>query len=1027
MKKKKKAVATISAMKQPAKPLISVCMIARNEEKNIDRCLRSVKPVADEIILVDTGSTDRTVEIARKYTDKVYYHPWNDNFSEARNQAMSYATGDWILTIDADEELAAEDIPNVLEAAHDAGIDAIIAQVVNIAQKGQSRGVLNSERFLLNNGVIHYEGRVHNRVVGVASPGIYRIRIYHYGYDALETDIGKKFARTVSLLKKDLDDNPDNPATHHYLSCSYLSRGMNRETIVHGLEAVRLSEAGNNRDVMFLWTRYNISLAYYRLQDLKLARETALAALKGYPDHIDSHFMMIVICFDEKCWQELIYHADRYLRLVEDLNADPAGLGLLVTCSLNEAWNMYVLTGIAHAELGRGEDSRRSFAEAVRSAPEPFLALRAIGIFYYNKNLLAQSRVYLERAQQQKSDDEKVNELLKNITASDTALQKEPTISCCMIVKDEEAFLATCLESIKDFVDEIIIVDTGSVDKTVEIAGRYTEKVHFHPWRNSFSEARNHAMSFAAGDWILTIDADEELVAGSGERLRQAVREAGAADAISASVISIYSGGRKTARHNSERLLRNNGVIRYEGSVHNRVTGVTKTARSRVELMHYGYNVEEKKANEKFIRTVELLKKEILSTPEDPRLHHYLGTSYLARGMYRESIEESTLALRLAESRGNRDVFYLSTHYNSALAFCRLREFRDARDCSLAALAKYPDHLDSLHMMTILAAEDKDWENVLHYGRRFLALRADYESNPEKSGVMIGETIGEGYPVHLLAGHACHALTNHEQMERHYRAAYEMAKDKWRNWWDIAIFHLDHSGDLKLSRKYLELALAEALDEPAVWYMLAKCHSKMGNGQDEMRCLWRLFELGAHDTVVLNRLAHLSIFADDLTKAEQALDALQKIDPQNHEAWCSRGLLCRRQNSPEAAMAAFGMAVEIDPAAAAPWFHLGEIAMQLGQLDSARSFFEHVRRLDKGALKALLLLCEIELRQSQMVAFVDRCDLLLKELRLNRGRTIHSVEDLSGILHEIHTDLIHDSELSSQVSKILSLLPGSRH
>ena len=63
--------------------LVSVCLIARNEEKYIEQCLRSVKRVADEIILVDTGSTDRTVELARKFTDRIYFHPWQDSFSEA--------------------------------------------------------------------------------------------------------------------------------------------------------------------------------------------------------------------------------------------------------------------------------------------------------------------------------------------------------------------------------------------------------------------------------------------------------------------------------------------------------------------------------------------------------------------------------------------------------------------------------------------------------------------------------------------------------------------------------------------------------------------------------------------------------------------------------------------------------------------------------------------------------------------------------------------------------------------------------
>lgn len=1023
MKKKKRNKPNIMAAAQTTKPKISVCLIAKNEEKYIDQCLSSIKPIADEIIFVDTGSTDRTVEIAGKYTDKIYFHPWNDSFSEARNQAMHYATGDWILTIDADEKLVQEDIPIVLEAVKDKNNDAIMIQIINALKGKGSKGVLNSERILKNNGIIRYEGRVHNRLVGITSAKFYPIRFMHYGYDISGDSAVKKFERTSSLLKKDLEENPDNPSTHHYLSCSYLSRGMYQETVEHGLKAINLAEAQNNRNMLFLWTHYNLSLAYYRLNNLPVARETALNALKRYPDHIDSHFMMVVICFDQKSWEELIYHAERYIELAKILNADPSRFGNLITCSLNEEWNMHVLMGIAFIEIGQTVNSQKSFEKAIRVAPEPFIALRAIGIYYYNKHLPTKSLLYLEKARKLRSDDETVNDLLAKISAQTEESKKEPTISCCMIVKNEEAFLKQCLESVKDYVDEIVIVDTGSTDGTVEIAKRYTDRVYFHPWEGSFSKARNQAMAYAACDWILTIDADEELVADSGALLRQAVREAGSADAIYANIISIYSGGRKTARHNSERILRNNRIIHYEGSVHNRVTGVTQSKISKIELMHYGYNLDEKKAQEKFIRTSELLKQQIRETPDDPKPHHYLGTSYLARGMFKEAIEESVLAIGLADAQDNKDSIYLLTHQNAAIAFFHLGDLKNARDYSLLALKKFPDHLDSLYMMAMLSAEAKEWPDVLRYGLRFLELRDYYENNPDKTGVVINTTLSEGGSVHLLVGHAYHALKNHAGMEKHYRNAYQLSENKWECYWNIGVFHMDRSGDIGLSRQYLDRALAEAPDEPSIWYSLAKWNNKTGNDRDEKSCLKRIFELGTQDIMVLNRLAALSLASDDPTTAGRALDALMAIDAQDYSALCNSGILYRQQNSLDRAMDSFSKAIEIKPQEAAPWLNLGEIALQLGQFDNARLFFERVYAQGEYKPKTLLYLCEIELRQDRIVEFIHWCDLLMKELHLERNRTLDSVEDLCGILDEIKAALIKDSVLSAQASTLLALLP----
>ncbi|MBW2067090.1 MAG: glycosyltransferase family 2 protein, partial [Deltaproteobacteria bacterium] len=147
------------------RPFLSVCMIVRNEERHLERCLKSIKGIADEIIVVDTGSGDRTVSIAKKYTKRIYFHPWKDSFSEARNHYLGYARGEWIFQIDADEELVQEDIPTLREAIKEDGIDAIMVQIVSHFKNGKGRGIHSVERVFRNNGVIHYEGRVHNRLV----------------------------------------------------------------------------------------------------------------------------------------------------------------------------------------------------------------------------------------------------------------------------------------------------------------------------------------------------------------------------------------------------------------------------------------------------------------------------------------------------------------------------------------------------------------------------------------------------------------------------------------------------------------------------------------------------------------------------------------------------------------------------------------------------------------------------------------------------------------------------------------------
>lgn len=1022
MKHKKTKKSKKVFVQETPQPKISVCLITKDEEENIERCLRSVKGIADEIIVVDTGSKDRTVDIAGRYTDKIYFHPWNDSFSEARNHYLKYAKGDWIFQIDADEELVKEDIPRLREALQDRTIDAVMVEIFSRLKSGKSESVHCVERIFRNNGAIHYEGRVHEGLVGIKNAKVFPIRLIHHGYDLDAESSRKKFERTVSLLQKDLEDDPDNPITYHYLGCSYLMQGMFEESLATSKKAIELADARGDSNPIYLWSRYNAAASCYKLKRLEEAEEISLSALSCYPEHVDSHFILSLVYFDQKQWGKVIFYGREYLRLSALQQKSPEEFGSLVTSTLKERWNIGALVGMAYAELGDQKKAQAALNEAMDWAPEPFLVARAAGIFYYNKGLLPEAQHYLLKAGKLNGSDPTVHQILDEIAQRIEYRGKEPTISCCMIVKDEEAFLEQCLESVKDYVDEIIIVDTGSTDQTVDIARRYTDKVYFHPWEGSFSKARNQALTYATGDWIFQIDADEELLQGGGEKLRQAVREAGDADAIHVNIISSYSGGRKTARHNFERLFRNNGVIHYEGIVHNRVVGMRSVKASHIELMHYGYNVDEKKAHEKFLRTAGLLKRQIEEDPGNPMPHHYLGTSYLSRGMMREAIEESVKAIDLANRQNDDDPLYLWSRHNAAMAFFGLGNLDKAREYSLDALKIYPDHLDSHYTLAMVAAERSEWNDVIHYGNRFLELREIFENNPERAGLVINSTTNEAPAVHLLVGHAYHDLGEAEKMEEEYQAAASVAEKPWEVWWNAGCFHLDRSGDLGQAERFLEAARRQAPEQQEVWYMLAKLNNKRGREDDEKSCLERLWNLGSDDVVVLNRLAALCVKKGEHDRALEALQKSLQREPYNYETICTLGVIHERADRLEQAVERFKQAIELDPDKPDSWLHLGKISLKLGRLEEAWVFMERVLEINPHDVTALMYLTEIELRQQRFVEFVESCDEILAELNLNRRRMIDKLEDMLVVLQDIGAALEDQPSLQPQADNLVALL-----
>lgn len=186
---------------------ISACMIVKNESNNIERCLNSIKDVVDEIIVVDTGSTDNTVELVKQHDKvKLYHHKWRNDFSEARNYSISKSTCDKILIIDADEEIDPISIPmfrGILERIVE---DVVFFKLTNLMIHSQSR--LYTPR-IFTRGIAHYEGIVHNQLIWDKDK--YRIsycdiNLLHYGYSYDDTQMNKKYDRTQELLEKQLKE-----------------------------------------------------------------------------------------------------------------------------------------------------------------------------------------------------------------------------------------------------------------------------------------------------------------------------------------------------------------------------------------------------------------------------------------------------------------------------------------------------------------------------------------------------------------------------------------------------------------------------------------------------------------------------------------------------------------------------------------------------------------------------------------------------------------------------------------------------
>ncbi|MBD5585750.1 MAG: glycosyltransferase family 2 protein [Clostridia bacterium] len=205
-------------------------------------------------------------------------------------------------------------------------------------------------------------------------------------------------------------------------------------------------------------------------------------------------------------------------------------------------------------------------------------------------------------------------------------------LSVCLIVKDEEAVVSRCLNCVQKFADEIIVVDTGSADKTVEEVKKFTDKVYFYEWNDNFADARNYAFEKATGDFVMWLDADDVVPDEDCIKIKQLMEKADF-DMAFLPYISGSEEGIKTFVYYRERIFRRSGNYKFRGAVHEAVTPQGNIVYSDAEIWH-----KKLKAGNS-LRNLNILQKRIAhGICLNEREKFYYGRELLSNSMYREAI-----------------------------------------------------------------------------------------------------------------------------------------------------------------------------------------------------------------------------------------------------------------------------------------------------------------------------------------------------------------------------------------------------
>ncbi|WP_428817611.1 glycosyltransferase [Clostridium butyricum] len=351
--------------------LLTIGMMVKNEEKHLKDCLESLKPLLQkldaELVIVDTGSTDNTINIAKEYTERLYFHKWNDNFSEMRNITINYAKGDWFFVVDGDEVLQNTD--EIIEffksgeyKKYNSG-SMILKNFVN-SKELDKYGLCHTIRLFKNDGSFKYTGSVHNQPTYNEPTKKVLCTIEHYGY--LSDDIElmeKKFIRTSNILKKELEKDPENIYYRYQLSVSYYMHSDFSESLEEISRAYNKLNEQNKKNYKYILNEYaNILISNKRIKECE---ELCTKELKLTNN--EEMYKIDLLYFLAKCqcyqgdYDNSLINYEKYLKLLDKLEEGilPLDLSIKVITSSDRY--------LAYNDMAISEYSNKNYKSVIKN------------------------------------------------------------------------------------------------------------------------------------------------------------------------------------------------------------------------------------------------------------------------------------------------------------------------------------------------------------------------------------------------------------------------------------------------------------------------------------------------------------------------------------------------------------------------------------------------------------------------------------------------------------------------------------
>ncbi len=550
--------------------------------------------------------------------------------------------------------------------------------------------------------------------------------------------------------------------------------------------------------------------------------------------------------------------------------------------------------------------------------------------------------------------------------------EEKKKISLCMIVKNEEHMIRNCLESVKSLVSEMIVVDTGSEDRTVEIAESLGAKVFHFKWQNDFGKARNFSLGKATGDWILVMDADEVLDADSVWKIREILGKVEDKLPLSPKLINYDDAGKQMTEHYHCRIFPNNGSFCYNGVIHEQLqyrngTSPVVTRVPDIIIHHYGYGSSYYKTREKGKRNLELLRKQIKKERKNPFHYYNLQTAYYVEENYEKALQCFQSVKKYAKRQKKNLPFLPISYIIASNTYLSMEKFPEAIEAAEKALDYSPHFSDAHYLISACHHKLKNYMKAIESCKNALKSKKD-------GAVLLSDKSTGGWKAYRLLGMIYFDMERWDDaLESYLKVLEDMPGDVYVLAGAARCY--DRLGDTEKAYKYYQSAVDKG-GSGYQFYILDMAYLvERIKGKDRaLALLDRYRELLPDDNLV--QLARGEIYRRK-GDWEKALEIYNLVDKKEDEKirnykellYLNRGICYYYLGRPDEGEEDFRKVINLRPEEIYSYVNLGYIYLDRKKYAEAAILFEKSRELDKENNQILLALAEAKLLLGEEDAF----------------------------------------------------------